>query len=887
MCADCVAAAPTADTCQTERTVRLSGWSGHPRLRRGGVAALAGLAVAGLVSHPTAQVASAPRVQVTWELVEDVFEPSRPNGVSRAAFTLTNRGNAPLQGGAWAVYFNVLQPAAPTIVTEGDARFTHLGGDLHRLDQDGAPRSVLAPGASLRVEYLTGMLITNIGEAPGTPYLVLTAEPDRTYPVEFTAIPFTRPTQQGRAPRLVTPAEQYRLNAETRERALEDLPPVLPTPLSVARRRGRLTIDRVPPVEAAAELAGEAALLREYLNAKLTPGAAGAGRAPTIQLSIGRVRGHASPEAYELDIDRRRGIRVTGNTAAGVFYGIQTVRALLPAAPARELGVPALRIVDAPRFPYRGLMLDVARNFHSKARVLRVLDLMARYKLNALHFHLTDDEGWRLEIPELPELTAVGARRGHTSDGHEMLPPAFGSGPSAEAGYGSGFYSTADYLEILRRAQALHIEVIPEIEMPGHARAAIRAMEARYRARTAAGDAAGAVRYRLAEPDDRSTYRSAQHYTDNVLNPGLESMYAFIQIVIDHLARVHRDAGVPLRRLHVGGDEVPDGAWERLPAAEAARVAAGAEHVRDLWFPFYGRVERMLAAHQIALAGWEEVGLRLVTADGRSRYEPNPDFANRDWRVYVWNNIARGAEDLAYRLANRGYQVVLTPVSHLYFDLAVNPNPEERGLHWGGYVDVDKPFQFIPLDYLRGLEYDRDGRPVDAQTFAGREALTPEGARNVIGLQGNLWSETLTSDGRLEEMLLPKLFGLAERAWAPEPDWSLEGRSFRTSERYRTAWSGFATAVGKRELPRLIEDYPGLTYRIPTPGLSLTADGAVVANLQLPGFVLRYTTDGSEPTSTSAVMAGPVKAAGIVAVAAFDATGRRGHSAKMITAGKN
>lgn len=432
------------------------------------------------LAAPGAQPIEAPRLALRWELVDDVFDAAHPRGVTRAAFTITNRGTTPLAAGAWAIYLNALQPAAPEEVLQGNARFAHLGGDLHRLTPESADAGAIAPGASLRIEYLTQMLVTNIGEAPGTPYLVLSSDPSRTYPVEFEARPFTRPPQpQGRDPRLITPADQFRMNAETRERPLDELPPVLPTPAIVQRRSGRVVLASALVVQAPAELAGEAALLREYIVEKAQPaGTKARARGPAIRLAIGRVNGFASPEAYELDLDPRRGLRITGNTAAGVFYGVQTLRSLLPARASAEVALPAVRIVDAPRFPYRGLMIDVARNFHSKARVLRVLDLMARYKLNALHFHLTDDEGWRLEIPALPELTAVGARRGHSADGTDMLPPAFGSGPNVDSAYGTGFYTSADYLEILRRAKALHIDVIPEIEMPGHARAAIRAMEA-------------------------------------------------------------------------------------------------------------------------------------------------------------------------------------------------------------------------------------------------------------------------------------------------------------------------------------------------------------------------------------------------------------------------
>src|SRR5207248_10899 len=327
---------------------------------------------------------------------------------------------------------------------------------------------------------------------------------------------------------------------------------------------------------------------------------------------------------------------------------------------------------------YRGFMLDVARNFHSKAAALRTLDLLARYKINVFHLHLTDDEGWRIEIPSLPELTAVGARRGHPPDSDRHLPPAFGSGPDVDRPFGSGFYSRADYIEMLRYAAARHIEVVPEIEMPGHARAAIKAMQ-------------GNQSYRLDDPAD-------------------------------------------------------------------------------------GRVEQILKAQGLLPSGWEEIAVRKTSRDGRRMNIPNPDFAARGWRAYVWNNVpGGGAEDLAYRLANGGYDVVLSPVSNLYFDLAWNENPEETGLDWGGYVDLRKPFDFIPFDYYRNVR-------VDPSVFVGKDPLTDYGRAHIVGIQGNLWSETLGGDGRLEYMMLPKLFALAERAWAPDPD----RKSTRLNSSHRT-----------------------------------------------------------------------------------------------------
>jgi hexosaminidase len=517
-------------------------------------------------------------------------------------------------------------------------------------------------------------------------------------------------------------------------------------------------------------------------------------------------------------------------------------------------------VVDAPRFGYRGFMLDVARNFQPKPSVLRTLDLLARYKLNVFHFHLTEDEGWRIEIPSLPELTAVGARRGHTLDSRRHLPPAWGSGPDVNGRWGSGFYSRADYVEILRYAAARYIEVIPEVEMPGHARAAIKALG-------------------LNDPHDTSVYTSVQGYPDNVLNPALESTYRFIERVVGDLAAMHREAGAPLRNIHMGGDEVPAGVWVGSPAVQAYMKTHGLTSVDDLWFVFYGRVEQILKAQGLVPSGWEEIAVRKTHRDGRPAVIVNPDFAARGWRAYVWNNVAGwGAEDLAYRLANGGYDVVLSPVTNLYFDLAWNPNPEETGLDWGGYVDLRKPFDFIPLDYYRNSRFDRRGKPLDPSVFAGKDRLTDYGRAHIVGIQGNLWSETLGAEGRLEYMLLPKLLGLAERAWAPDPDWARERDAVRSASLYREAWSRFVTVVGQRELPRLDREVPGLTYRIPKPGLKAEG-GVVLSSVELPGFTLRYTTDGSEPTARSAEVRGPIPFRGTVRVAAFNATGRKGHTA--------
>jgi hexosaminidase len=833
--------------------------------------------------------AGAARVlQLIWALDRDVIEPDG-RAVSHIVFTLVNTDTRALPARGWAIYYTALhEPLAGTV---GDGfRIEGVTGSLQRL-VPGPGFEGLAPGQRVEIPYRAGLL-TNNSFAPNGVYIVFDDAPDKGEALAYVAVPFERAPLPGADPRVITPEAQFEIDSAVRDVPAEALPPVFPTPVAVEARAGQLTLTRPPAITAGPGLEGEAALAADYLTPFFTPsGARPVSSAAVLRLAVGPVEGQISPGAYELTVDTTEGIRIVGNSPAGVFYGLQSLRSLLPAAPTAAAGatpasappvtLPALRVVDAPRFGYRGFMLDVARNFQPKAQVLRVLDLMARYKLNVFHFHLTEDEAWRLEVPSLPELKAVGARRGHTLDSSQHLPPAFGSGPDVTNPWGSGFYTVEDYVDIVRYAAARHIEVIPEIEMPGHARAAIKSMEARARALRARGDAAGATQYLLSDPEDTSVYTSAQGYHDNVMNPALESTYAFVERVVADLVTLHARAGVPLRNLHLGGDEVPAGVWERSPAVAAYMKAHGLSSVDDLWYVFYGRVADIVKAHGLLPSGWEEIALRTTRLDGRRKLIPNPVFAARGWTAYVWNNsVGGGQEDLAYRLANAGYKVVLCPVSNNYLDLAWNKNPEERGLDWGGYVDLRKPFEFIPFDYYRNARLDYRGNPVDRALFVGKDRLTDYGRSNILGIQGNLWAETLGGEGRMDYMLVPKLLAVAERAWAPEPGWSREPDDTTFDAGFRDAYSIFASVVGRRELPRLDRESPPWAYRIPKPGLKVV-DGQARASLEIPGFVIRYTADGTEPTARSPEVRGGLPATPQLRVAAFDGNGRKGHTAKL------
>jgi hexosaminidase len=417
--------------------------------------------------------------------------------------------------------------------------------------------------------------------------------------------------------------------------------------------------------------------------------------------------------------------------------------------------------------------------------------------------------------------------------------------------HGSGYYSRADYLEILRYAAARHIEVIPEIEMPGHARAAVRAMEARYLRMKAAGQP-GADNYLLNDLDDRSQYRSAQYYGDNVINPGLESSYTFIEHVVKQVAALHREAGVPLRTLHVGGDELAAGAWEKSPRSRSLMARHRLKTVADLWDHFYDRVDVILRKQGIATSGWEELGTRKLV--------PNPRFAQRGFKLYVWNNVGQAA-DLGYRLANAGYDVVLAPATRLYLDMSHNKNPDEPGVDWAAQFDLDTVYDFVPLD----------------------PSLSGSGKRHILGLEAALWTETVRDPALIDYLLMPRLLAMAERAWAADPAWAGETDPARAAALRRTAWSGFVNVLGQRVLPRLDLERSAVgpvAYRIAPPGLRREA-GKVAANHALPGLALRYTSDGSEPHAASPLVQGAIADKGVIQVAAFDRNGRRGRIARI------
>ena len=487
---------------------------------------------------------------VEWHLLENVHQ---NKAQFLASFTIINKGKTTIDLKDFKLYFSY--PRVINTVTSKNANFENLSGEFCRIvfDTNAKP---LKSGEKISIEYIANGKSKNYTDAPSGLYMVFNKEPQLGYPI----INF-------KSNYLVTKElAQLKLAPEKvfeKNKAIKDLPnnslvPILPSPDEYKATLGFFKLNKNTALNFDPSFKNEADLfndeLSQLLGAKLSSSKA------ENSIIFKKIEGLAD-EAYELRVTANS-IEISASSKNGAFYGIQSLKMMMPpnswAKKQSEITIPCAEVKDAPRFGYRSFMLDVARNFQTKAQIIKVLDLLALYKINTLHFHLNDDEGWRLEIPSLPELTTVGSTRAHTLNDQKSLHPSYGSGALPNTFPGSGFYSKADFIEILKYATARHIKVIPEIETPGHARAAIKAMDARYE-KYKNTDLAAAKQYLLRDTLDQSVYKSVQGFNDNVMNIAMPSTYTFIEKVVDEVKEMYTLANAPLKTIHIGGDEVPDG----------------------------------------------------------------------------------------------------------------------------------------------------------------------------------------------------------------------------------------------------------------------------------------------------------------------------------------
>ena len=818
----------------------------------------------------------ASNLSISWELKENNYK-----GKSQflASFIINNKGEKSVDLQQAKLYFSY--PRTVVSVTTNNAKFENLSGEFCRISF-GDTFKALAPKASITITYLANGKSMNYTDAPSGLYLVFNQNLSKTYPIKnfkINAIPAQEKTSLK-----LSPEKVFDKNKVIADIPLSQLQPIIPAPNVYQAKTGFFKLNGLVSLNFDADFEKEATFFNQEINQLLGKSLIINNQNSEAQIFFKKVAGLAE-EAYQIKVEPQQ-IILSATNSKGIFYAIQSLKMMFPvnswAKKQNEILIPCADVADAPRFAYRSFMLDVARNFQTKQQVLKILDLLALYKINTLHFHLNDDEGWRLEIPGLPELTEVSAKRGHTLDDKENLHPSYGSGGEVDQFPGSGFYTKADFIEILKYAKARHIQVIPEIETPGHARAAIKAMDARYNRLKSAGNLVEAQRYLLRDTLDQSIYKSVQGYRDNVMNIALPSTYNFIEKVIDEVAEMYKTAKAPIKTIHLGGDEVPAGVWQKSPAIQSFMLKENIKNDDDLWYYYLAKANEIIKSKGFYLSGWEEVAMRKTKLDGKPIYIANPDFTTQNFHAYVWNNVwGWGQEDLAYRLANAGYKVVLAPVTNFYFDLACQKDADEPGLYWGSFVDVDKPFDYNPLDHYKTAKEDVQGNPLDTSIFKGKERLTDFGASNIVGLQSQIWSEKIRGPQELEYMLLPKLLGFAQRAWSKTPEWVLTENKVEADTAYQKDWNWFVNILGKRELPRLNHYAGGFNYRIPTAGAKII-EGKVVANIQFPDLTIRYTTNSDEPNLKSKIYTSPIAAKGTIKFKVFNAAGRAGRTVEII-----
>ncbi len=838
-----------------------------------------------MLTNCSPQLPAPDQIEITWELISNTHS-EQPR--TKAEFTIRNNSGFRFRDYNWALYYS--QPPRRIISTNPES-FTEvewINGDWFRI----VPKEgfSLRRGQEVTITYEASAWWIKEIDAPMGVYFVFYDDQGNEIDIitagNYTVKPFEREEQISRHRNDLTPVPtpEWRYE-ENKKMSLLDaaaLKSIIPTPVRIQGTGEFVTFNEPVDIFYQEGLENEADYLAGLLS-RLTgmpfyPEQSNEERANSILIRKAgfRVSGKDS-EAYRLEIRNNRNIVITGTDNAGVFYGLQTLTALLPVnaflGAADVVRMEVQTIEDAPRFGYRGIHIDVARNFQEKEQILKVIDLMAYYKLNTLHLHLTEDEGWRIEIRELPELTEVGGQRGHTTKDAPALHPAYGSGPFpyAENTWGSGYYTHDDFVGILRYANERHIRVIPEVNLPGHARAAIKAMEARYERFMADGNEEAANEFRLIDPEETSEYISAQSFTDNVINVARESVYHFFETVVDAIIAMYEEADAPLEIFHTGGDEVPDGSWTQSPMIdELLAEMPEIDDPKNLQAYFFERAVDILSERDLRIAGWEEVAL-LREAPGR--YVPNPEFAGGDVIPYIWNSLW-GNQDLGYKLANMGYPIVQCHVSNFYFDLAYNKDPKEPGHYWAGFVNTRDAWYYAPFDMFKTTVRTTMGREVNIdEEYAGMERLRPAARNNVLGLQAQFWSETIIGPDMLEYYMLPRMIAFSESAWAQERSFeTIEDHALREEEAQRK-WNVFANTLAQRELTRLAGLHGGFNYRLPSPG-AVIENNMLKANIAFPGLTIRYTTDGEEPGRSATVYTEPVEVSGTVRLKAFDRAGR-------------
>ncbi len=425
-----------------------------------------------------------------------------------------------------------------------------------------------------------------------------------------------------------------------------------------------------------------------------------------------RLNSGLAPEAYDLQVTRER-IVIEAARPAGFFYALQTLNQLLPsravmagvkATDVQAWTLPVVTIKDHPRFEWRGFMLDEGRHFYGKEEIKKLLDVMAAYKLNRFHWHLTEDQGWRIEIKKYPRLTEVGAWRNSKVLGWGEVKP---DGQR----YG-GYYTQKDAREIVRYAQERFIEIVPEVDIPGHSQAAVAAYP----------------EFLSCDPQNKHEVWLWQGVSPDVINVSHPQAVQFAKDVIDELTAIF-----PFRYIHLGGDECPTNKWEANEACRQQLASIGSKNFRDLQINFYRQLQDHIAqkpaSEQRQLIFWNEV------------LHGNTRPLGTDITIMAWV----GADGAAKDAAQRGMKTILSPQIPYYINRRQSNLPSEPRSQGHGTETVEAVYNYVPMA----------GIPADLQ-------------QQYMGVQANFWTEWVEEASVVQYLMFPRLAAVAEAGWTPQ-----------------------------------------------------------------------------------------------------------------------
>ena len=478
---------------------------------------------------------------------------------------------------------------------------------------------------------------------------------------------------------------------------------IIPLPRHVQERSGEFLLHdgiKVMYPKENVKMQNNASFLAEYvkeltgIKLKAMPG-----RLPKGAINLVLDPKIENKEGYRLSVTPKS-ITIYGQTPAGVFYGIQTLRKSLPTSVQSQVILPSVVITDEPRFAYRGMMLDCARHFFPVSFVKKYIDMLALHNINTFHWHITDDQGWRFEVKRYPKLIEIGSKRDETVIGHNT--EKYDGTP-----YG-GYYTQADCKDIIAYAAKRYINVMPEIDMPGHMLGALAAY-----------------------PDLGCTggpYKVCTKWgvSEDVLCVGNPKTLEFVKNVLTELIDVF-----PSKMIHIGGDECPKTRWKECPKcqAKAKELGLGAtkEHSveEQLQSYFIKEIEKFLNAHGRNMIGWDE------TLEGG--LAPNAS-------IMSWRGVKGGIE-----AAKQHHDVVMSPTTYCYFDYYQGADQSKEPLAIGGFLPVKKVYSYEPY----------------------APELTSEEAKYIKGVQANLWTEYIPDGKQAEYMVLPRMDAVCEIQWIP------------------------------------------------------------------------------------------------------------------------